>query len=218
MLAALLLLQAAAENAGQGITQNSPKVTWFASWIALGFLGSLGLAIIYLVIKQKIDLSSLVSEPTGEASMSRFQLLIFTFVIAASFFLLVVNTGKFPDPPNGVLLLLGISASSYLVSKGIQASSPEGLSGSGPQVKVSPDIEKTSSGPGGHNVQFQAAVTGLDNDKVTWKLDPPTGKGSINASGLYAPPAAPGITGKVTVKAVSVEDVSVSDTATIDLV
>lgn len=60
----------------------------------------------------------------AKASMSRFQLLIFTFVIAISLFLIVVNsTDKFPDIPTNVLLLLGISASTYGVSKGIQASS-----------------------------------------------------------------------------------------------
>ena len=39
----------------------------------------------------KIDISSLLAENGGGASMSRFQLLIFTFVIAVSFFLVVVG-------------------------------------------------------------------------------------------------------------------------------
>jgi hypothetical protein len=59
--------------------------------------------------------------------MSRFQLLVFTFVIALSFFLTVVCECKLPDVPANVLALLGISASTYGVSKGIQASS--GLKG-----------------------------------------------------------------------------------------
>ena len=69
-----------------------------------------------------IDVNLLLSESGGGASMSRFQLLIFTFVIALSFFLLVINSAKFPDIPGGVLTLLGISATTYGVSKGIQAS------------------------------------------------------------------------------------------------
>jgi hypothetical protein len=77
----------------------------------------------------KIDISHLLEEKspdgaTGAASMSRFQLLIFTFVIALSLFLIVVNTGGFPDKiPPEVLTLLGISATTYAVSKGIQAGS-----------------------------------------------------------------------------------------------
>lgn len=63
----------------------------------------------------------------SKASMSRFQLLVFTFVIAISLFLIVVNSkDKFPDIPTNVLLLLGISATTYGVSKGIQASSTPG--------------------------------------------------------------------------------------------
>ena len=57
------------------------------------------------------------------ASMSRFQLLIFTLVIALSLFLVVVSNMKFPDTiPPEILTLLGISASTYAVSKGIQSS------------------------------------------------------------------------------------------------
>jgi hypothetical protein len=53
--------------------------------------------------------------------MSRFQLLIFTFVIALSLFLVVTTKGEFPPIPTEVLMLLGISATTYGVSKGIQA-------------------------------------------------------------------------------------------------
>lgn len=101
-----------------------------ASWMVLGFLAFLGAVIIYYIWTDKIKLDRLISEPTGDASMSRFQLLVFTFVIAASFFLIVASgtPPKFPDDvPRGVLLLLGISSSSYLVSKGIQFSDPNGV-------------------------------------------------------------------------------------------
>ena len=54
-----------------------------------------------------IDLRLLLSEAGGGASMSRFQLLIFTFVIAFTFFLLVTNSKEFPAIPSGVLTLLG---------------------------------------------------------------------------------------------------------------
>jgi hypothetical protein len=83
----------------------------------------------------KIDISSLLEEkgsPDGGASMSRFQLLIFTFVVAISLLLIVVSKSDFPkEVPVGVLTLLGISASTYAVSKGIQSSSGDASSGDG---------------------------------------------------------------------------------------
>ena len=95
-----------------------------AGWVLLAFIALLGFELIYLIARGKkgIDLSHLVSEPTGEASMSRFQLLVFTIVIALSVFYVTVapdSTGL-PDIPAGVLTLLGISASSYAVGKGLQ--------------------------------------------------------------------------------------------------
>jgi len=96
-----------------------------AGWVLLAFIALIGAELIYLIARGKrngIDLSHLVSEPTGEASMSRFQLLLFTIVIALSVFYVTVapeSTGL-PDIPSGVLALLGISASSYAVGKGLQ--------------------------------------------------------------------------------------------------
>ena len=56
--------------------------------------------------------------------MSRFQLLIFTLVIALSLFLVVVSNMKFPDSiPPEILTLLGISSTTFAVSKGIQSGS-----------------------------------------------------------------------------------------------
>jgi hypothetical protein len=93
-------------------------------------VGALGLTIVVWIWTGKIDLSYLLSEANGQASMSRFQLLIFTFVIAISLFEMVemrVNATGFPDIPNGVLTLLGISASTYAVGKGISYSQPQVL-------------------------------------------------------------------------------------------
>ena len=151
----LLLMQAA---------QTAPEWTerWvgtLAAWVALGFLGLIGVAILYYVFTGRIDLSGLISEPSGDASMSRFQLLVFTFVIAASLFLIIASATPpaFPGTiPNGILVLLGISSSSYLVSKAIQQTSPEGLSGRGPQVTIKSDRSETTFG--GPPVQCQADV------------------------------------------------------------
>lgn len=197
--------------------------TWvsdLAAWVALGFLGLIGIAILYNVFTGKIDLSGLISEPSGEASMSRFQLLVFTFVIAASLFLVTASPAPPAFPlliPNGILVLLGISSSSYLVSKGIQHSSAEGASGRGPQVTIK--VASNTATAGGPTIQCQAEVLGLSDATVTWSLDPPTGLGTIDANGLYTPPPADaaGATGKVTIKATSKEDVGVTDTETITL-
>jgi hypothetical protein len=90
----------------------------------------LGLIVLVEIASGTIPLANLLSEvgPNGKteaASLSRFQLLMFTFVIALSLFLVTVVNKKFPDhlPPE-LLTLLGISASTYAVSKGIQAGSP----------------------------------------------------------------------------------------------
>ena len=92
------------------------------------FLGALAVTIIVWIWTGKIDLSALINEANGQASMSRFQLLIFTFVIAISLFVLVEKrTDTLPDVPPGVLTLLGISASTYAVGKGISYSQPQTL-------------------------------------------------------------------------------------------
>jgi uncharacterized protein GlcG (DUF336 family) len=58
-----------------------------------------------------------------KASMSRLQLLIFTFVIAGVYLVLCLEGGRFVDIPNNVLLLLGISGGTYAASKTIKAAS-----------------------------------------------------------------------------------------------
>lgn len=115
--------------------------------LLLGYLlcivvGLFAFLVLWRIANGDINIDLLISEKSGEASMSRFQLLIFTFVIGLSFFLIVVSNANLvensktvgttqtpagpvlPDVPGGVLGLLGISASSYTVSKAIQANMP----------------------------------------------------------------------------------------------
>ncbi len=94
-------------------------------WTTLAGVALLFVVVIYLMITGRINLATLISEPGGGASMSRFQFLVFTFVIAFSFLLVVISQQQptLPDIPASIFGLLGISASSYLVSKGIQQSS-----------------------------------------------------------------------------------------------
>lgn len=99
------------------------KVKAAISYGVLVMVFLFGFMILAAIASGKIDISQLLSEKeSAGASMSRFQLMIFTFVIALSFFLIVASTGKFPEKiPTEVLTLLGISATTYAVSKGIGA-------------------------------------------------------------------------------------------------
>jgi hypothetical protein len=109
-------------------------------YLLCAILGLFGLLLIWKIATNQIDLTHLLSDDDGMASTSRFQLIIFIFVVALSFFLVVVSNVKIrqygggssteglPDVPGGVLALLGISASSYLVSRGISASQDDGIS------------------------------------------------------------------------------------------
>jgi hypothetical protein len=87
-----------------------------------------GFAVLAAIASGVIDISKLLEDDSaaGGASTSRFQLLIFTFVIGMSFALIMASSSKLPDVPANVLALLGISASTYGVSKGIQAGSNNG--------------------------------------------------------------------------------------------
>jgi hypothetical protein len=105
----------------------SPNLaTWGFLGIMIVLLG-FGFVVLWKVITDRIDLSFLVAEPVvsgvvGEppkASLSRFQFLIFTFVIAGLYLLLCIEAGTFIDIPTNVLGLLGISGGSFVISKAI---------------------------------------------------------------------------------------------------
>jgi peptidoglycan/LPS O-acetylase OafA/YrhL len=108
--------------AGGGSAMDKLKLaTGYATLIFLFFLS---MVVLLDIVRNRIDLSEMLEELSGGASMSRFQLLVFTFVIAFSFFVIVVSQGKLPEIPGNVLALLGVSASTYAVSKGLQVTSP----------------------------------------------------------------------------------------------
>ena len=90
--------------------------------IALILLGFAAL-ILWKVYDNQISLVGLLSEPAGpdrpKASLSQFQFLIFTFVIAGLYLLLSIEAGTFVDIPTNVLGLLGISGGSFLISKAV---------------------------------------------------------------------------------------------------
>ncbi len=101
-------------------------------YVATALIGGFGVVVIAKMARGTINLNKLVSEPDGSgASLSRFQFLIFTFVISMSlFWITLMNTG-FPNIPNAIFILLGISGGSYLVSKGVQSSNKPTAGGTG---------------------------------------------------------------------------------------
>jgi|SRR6476660_5996853 len=101
------------------------RLTIVVAYIIVILVFFFGLVVLIAMVTNRIDLSGLLCEPSqNKASMARFQLLIFTFVIAFSLVLIILGSDplKFPEVPSGILLLLGISASTYAVSQGIHAS------------------------------------------------------------------------------------------------
>jgi hypothetical protein len=84
-----------------------------------------GLMVMWQMWSGRLDLAYLISEPQltagdngkPKASLSRFQFLIFTFVIAGLYLVLSIEAGTMVEVPGGALVLLGISGGSYLVSK-----------------------------------------------------------------------------------------------------
>jgi hypothetical protein len=184
-------------------------------WILTIFIALLALKIIWKIFKDEIDLDHLISDAEGYASLSRFQFLVFTFVVAMSLFYLIVisDPPEYPIIPNQILALIGISGGSYVISKGIQG-----------EVR-SPTLTITGSAGtaplGGPPMQFQAKATGLVDETVIWSLDPPEGRGTIDANtGIYTPPPTTQEDArgkKVVIQAVSKEDMTLKDTETIEL-
>ena len=94
-------------------------------WIVTVFIGLLEGLVLYKILDGTIKLDKLISESNGDASLSRFQFLIFTFVIAMSLFFVIVSQNPIAFPseiPAGIFSLLGISGGTYVISKGIQKS------------------------------------------------------------------------------------------------
>lgn len=95
-----------------------------AGYTALLIIFLFGVVVLYKMVTGDVDVAELIGEHGGGASMSRFQFLVFTFVIALGIIFLLAKNNAFPDLSPNLLTLVGISASTYAVSKGIQASNP----------------------------------------------------------------------------------------------
>ncbi len=131
----------------------------FAGYIACIFIAVIAFVVVWKIATGQIDLSQILNEkdgsPKGTTSMARFQLLVFVFVIALSFFMVVVSNIKIvqahsdgtrvpdlPEVPTGVMALLGISASSYAVGKAIQNGAGTGGGDGGDAAKQQGNLVK----------------------------------------------------------------------------
>lgn len=56
--------------------------------------------------------------------MSRFQFLLFTFIIGAGLLHLTLEGAEFPRVDEGILMLLGISGASYAIGKSLDKPTP----------------------------------------------------------------------------------------------
>lgn len=97
--------------------------------IIIAFAG----AVLWKIVTGEIQLTGIIAEPaepgakdekgkqkeTGKASLSRFQFLLFTFVVAGLFLMLSIEAGAFVNIPANVLGLIGLSGGSFIVSKAV---------------------------------------------------------------------------------------------------
>ncbi|MBV9931757.1 MAG: hypothetical protein JO013_12540 [Alphaproteobacteria bacterium] len=146
------------------------------------------LAVAWRIWTETIDLTFLLAEPvepdlaaaeevTPKASLSRFQFLIFTFVIAGVYLVLCLESGRFVEIPQNVILLLGVSGTSYAASKGIQAATvtsqkhaeaavqvAQATSGTAPTAQQTAGSTGQTTGTGAGSGTGAATSAGTDPD------------------------------------------------------
>jgi hypothetical protein len=151
------------------------RLTIVVEYVIVILVFFFGLMVLIRMATNRIDISGLLCDPDQDkASMSRFQLLIFTFVIAFSLLLIIVSGEKpsFPEIPRGILLLLGISASTYAVSKGMASSSGDAEGDGQPPAKHQ-TISTTTDEKGRTTTRVHDHATGHSTTTVH---DPATGE------------------------------------------
>lgn len=93
--------------------------------VATFLVAALAVIIVVWIARGTIDLKFLIADEAGDASMSRLQLLIFTFVVAVGLIKVLEASGSLPDIPNSILVLVGVSGSTYAVGKAVNSSPTE---------------------------------------------------------------------------------------------
>ncbi|MEI9948718.1 MAG: hypothetical protein WDO74_06975 [Pseudomonadota bacterium] len=83
------------------------------------FITAVEALVLYQIATNRINLQLLISDDNGDASLSRFQFLLFTFIIGAGLLHLTLKGSAFPTVNEGILMLLGISGATYAIGKSL---------------------------------------------------------------------------------------------------
>ena len=138
VLAFLVLVSAIAGYAVyKGATAADIALIGFIAFSAV--IVAFAAAVLWEIFDGTIDLYGIISEPQGvadrdgkpKASLSRFQFLVFTFVVAGLFLMLSIEAGTFVNIPNNVLMLIGLSGGGFIVSKAVGHKKPDATSKTG---------------------------------------------------------------------------------------
>src|ERR1051326_8708126 len=102
-------------------------------------IGALAVIVVVWIARGTIDLTFLIADEAGDASMSRFQLLIFTFIVAIGLVKVLATSSSLPDIPSSILVLIGVSGSTYAVGKAVNSSPAEEASAAAPPGSKPPE-------------------------------------------------------------------------------
>lgn len=112
----------------EGTIFNPQFIALLVAFVVCLIILALAFAVVRSIWNDQINLKYLLSESSiahpgtapedpPKASLSRFQFLVFTFVIAGLYLVLSIETGTLIEVPNGALILLGISGVTYAAGK-----------------------------------------------------------------------------------------------------
>jgi len=121
----------------QGATAADIALIGFIAFSAV--IVAFAAAVLLEIIYGTVSLNGIISEPKDvagpdgkpKASLSRFQFLVFTFVVAGLFLMLSIEAGTFVNIPNNVLGLIGLSGGGFIVSKAVGHKKPDASSTTG---------------------------------------------------------------------------------------
>jgi len=135
------------------------QLSWYVAIALIVIIMGAAAVTLWLIATGDINIKNVLEEPhSDKASLSRFQFLIFTFVVAGLFLLLSIESGTFVAVPNSVLMLLGISAGSYVVSKGITAGAKSTPAGTAAFHAANAAVHATSAAASAESAAASAAT------------------------------------------------------------
>jgi len=135
------------------------QLSWYVAIALIVIIMGAAAVTLWLIATGDINIKNVLEESDSDkASLSRFQFLIFTFVVAGLFLLLSIESGTFVAVPNSVLMLLGISAGSYVVSKGITACAKSTPAGTAAFHAANAAVHATSAAASAESAAASAAT------------------------------------------------------------